>query len=255
MGALYGFCNPVSGYRMRVNQEKCVSCGQCQKVCGMDIKVWQNPNSMECIRCGQCRQVCPTGAITTTWGDLRRSLSRPDPQSAASAAIEPAAADPAAPVPDVVEKPAGKGANAWMKVIGILMSVAALAVIGVKLFTLFASLVYGLAPDNVLTLWVFGPYFLPLFCAILLFKLGLKMFSGKDDIRLTHQLNWITLGSVLFVAVVYFVFGLFVYGAAGMNLLTAFGNAVYLITDDWASYLPLVVLTLIGAFVTKTDSQ
>ena len=54
---------------------------------------------------------------------------------------------------------------------------------------------------------------------------------------------------------VYFVFGLFVYGAAGMNLLTAFGNAVYLITDDWASYLPLVVLTLIGAFVTKTDSQ
>ncbi len=251
LGALYGFCNPVSAHRMRVDQDKCVNCGQCQKACGMDIKVWQNPNSMECIRCGQCRQVCPTGAITTTWGDLRRSLSRPDPQSAESVAAEIVAVDPAAPVTDVVEKPAGKGSNILMKIIGILMFLTGLALIGMKAVILFSSLLFGIAPDDVLTLWIFGPYFLPLFCAILLFKLGLKMISGKDDIRLTHQLNWITLGSVPFVVVVYFVFGLFVYGAAGMNLLLAVNNAVSLITDDWMSYLPLVILTLLGAFITK----
>ncbi len=152
---------------------------------------------------------------------------------------------------DVVEKPAGKGSNILMKIIGILMFLTGLALIGMKAVILFSSLLFGIAPDDVLTLWIFGPYFLPLFCAILLFKLGLKMISGKDDIRLTHQLNWITLGSVPFVVVVYFVFGLFVYGAAGMNLLLAVNNAVSLITDDWMSYLPLVILTLLGAFITK----
>ncbi len=66
LGALYGLANPISLYRLKVNEEKCVQCGTCQKVCGMDIKTWQKPNSTECIRCGKCMTACPTGAITST---------------------------------------------------------------------------------------------------------------------------------------------------------------------------------------------
>lgn len=67
LGALYGLANPISVYRYRVDADACVSCGACQKACGMDIRVWEKPNSMDCIRCGRCKTVCPTGAITTTF--------------------------------------------------------------------------------------------------------------------------------------------------------------------------------------------
>lgn len=63
LGAVYGLFHPISLYRYEVDAEKCVSCGACQKACGMDIKVWEQPNSMECIRCGECVKACPVGAI------------------------------------------------------------------------------------------------------------------------------------------------------------------------------------------------
>lgn len=34
LGALYGLFNPVSLYRLRVDQSECVHCGKCQQVCG-----------------------------------------------------------------------------------------------------------------------------------------------------------------------------------------------------------------------------
>ena len=74
LGALYGACNPISFYRLRVNKDACVACGACQKACGMDIPVWQQPNSMECIRCGKCKQACPKHAITSTWEDWQTAL-------------------------------------------------------------------------------------------------------------------------------------------------------------------------------------
>ncbi len=68
LGAIYGFFNPIALYRFRIDGEKCVKCSACQKACGMDIPVWEKPNSMECIRCGDCRRVCPTGAIVCAVG-------------------------------------------------------------------------------------------------------------------------------------------------------------------------------------------
>lgn len=70
LGAIYGLFNPVSFYRLRVDEHKCVHCGACRKTCKMDIEVWKSPNSAECIRCGECKHACPTGAIESGF-DLR----------------------------------------------------------------------------------------------------------------------------------------------------------------------------------------
>ncbi len=67
LGALYGLFNKISLYRIRIDSEKCVGCGLCQKTCKLDIPVWKNPDSMDCIRCGECKAVCPHKAISTTF--------------------------------------------------------------------------------------------------------------------------------------------------------------------------------------------
>ena len=63
LGAVYSVFNPIALYRYQVKEEACTKCGKCQKVCKMDIKVWENPNSPECIRCGDCIKNCPEKAI------------------------------------------------------------------------------------------------------------------------------------------------------------------------------------------------
>lgn len=63
LGAIYSVFNPISVFRYRVDQEKCVHCGACAKVCDMGCDPTQNANALECIRCGKCKDHCPTGAI------------------------------------------------------------------------------------------------------------------------------------------------------------------------------------------------
>lgn len=65
LGAIYGVMNPVSFYRLRVDEDKCVHCGKCAKICPMQVDPVSSPNAFECIRCGKCRDACPTGAIST----------------------------------------------------------------------------------------------------------------------------------------------------------------------------------------------
>ena len=67
LGAVYGLCNPISLYRFKIDEEKCTRCKACQRACGLDIPVYDKPNSVDCIRCGKCKAVCPHGAITTTF--------------------------------------------------------------------------------------------------------------------------------------------------------------------------------------------
>lgn len=68
LGAIYSLFNPISSYRLVIDKDKCVSCGTCQKACGMDIRTFETPNSLECIRCGSCMSACPVGAISSKIG-------------------------------------------------------------------------------------------------------------------------------------------------------------------------------------------
>ncbi len=69
LGAFYALFNRFSFYQLRLDQSKCVRCGQCERACPMGVEVTKNIRSSECIRCGKCRAVCPAGAITSGFGD------------------------------------------------------------------------------------------------------------------------------------------------------------------------------------------
>ena len=68
LGAFYALLNKVSLFQMQVDQNKCVSCGKCAKVCKMDVDVTKSPNHTECIRCGMCIRACPTDAVSFRYG-------------------------------------------------------------------------------------------------------------------------------------------------------------------------------------------
>ncbi len=63
LGAFYSVFNRYSFYTMSIDEDKCTKCGICEKVCGMQVKVMENINSLECIRCGDCKASCPHKAI------------------------------------------------------------------------------------------------------------------------------------------------------------------------------------------------
>ena len=64
LGAVYGIFNKISFYRFKIDEDKCTKCTACQKVCKLNIPVWQKPNSADCIRCGDCKASCPQQAIS-----------------------------------------------------------------------------------------------------------------------------------------------------------------------------------------------
>ncbi len=68
LGAIYSLFNKVSIFKLRVDEEKCVSCGKCKKACKMNVDPTKSPNHTECIRCGLCVEVCPTEAIVSNFG-------------------------------------------------------------------------------------------------------------------------------------------------------------------------------------------
>ena len=68
LGAFYALFNRVSLFQMKVDENKCVSCGKCARACKMDVDVTKTPNHTECIRCGMCVSACPTGAVSFRYG-------------------------------------------------------------------------------------------------------------------------------------------------------------------------------------------
>lgn len=66
LGAFYALFNPISLWRLEIDQTRCVSCGICNSICPMEIAVTSNPNDPECIRCMRCSNNCPFDAIAYT---------------------------------------------------------------------------------------------------------------------------------------------------------------------------------------------
>lgn len=65
LGAFYGLFHALSFYQLEMEEDLCIHCNRCAKVCKMGITPHQTPNSPECIRCLDCVHVCPTGALHT----------------------------------------------------------------------------------------------------------------------------------------------------------------------------------------------
>ena len=83
LGAFYALLNKVSLFQMKVDKNKCVSCGKCAGACKMDVDVTKTPNHTECIRCGMCISACPTNAVRFRYGfgtgkDQSKSAKTPE---------------------------------------------------------------------------------------------------------------------------------------------------------------------------------
>ena len=66
LGALWSPLNPVSSFRLQVDQDACIRCDRCQTVCPVDIRVYEDPAAGACIRCLECIRECPVGCISVT---------------------------------------------------------------------------------------------------------------------------------------------------------------------------------------------
>ncbi|BFL71598.1 4Fe-4S binding protein [Anaerococcus nagyae] len=66
LGAFYSFFNKYSFYQMKVDENKCIDCGKCARVCKMDVDIRKNNAHLECIRCHECTKACPTKAISSS---------------------------------------------------------------------------------------------------------------------------------------------------------------------------------------------
>jgi len=64
LGAFYSLFQRISLIRIRLDNNKCVDCGICQRVCEMNVDPHKDPDSAECIRCGECMKACPMHALS-----------------------------------------------------------------------------------------------------------------------------------------------------------------------------------------------
>lgn len=68
LGAFYALLNKISLLEIKIDEQKCVSCGKCAASCKMDVDVRKTPNHAECIRCGKCITACPADALCFHYG-------------------------------------------------------------------------------------------------------------------------------------------------------------------------------------------
>lgn len=64
------FLKPMSYFsrlRIHCDENKCIQCGKCLKVCPMDVEVNKDSrkreNATECILCQKCKKACPVNAL------------------------------------------------------------------------------------------------------------------------------------------------------------------------------------------------
>jgi len=68
LGALYALATPLALTRVVLDKDLCINCGQCDRVCPVDLDVRKEAGGMECIACGDCIKVCPKSALSIRIG-------------------------------------------------------------------------------------------------------------------------------------------------------------------------------------------
>ena len=51
-------------FQLKVDREKCIDCGICQKVCPMQLPVNEILEKPDCIKCARCVEACPKEALS-----------------------------------------------------------------------------------------------------------------------------------------------------------------------------------------------
>lgn len=79
LGAFYSLFNKISFMQYNVDQNRCVSCGKCARICKMDVDITKDASHLECIRCGECMKACPVNAIEMRLSVLQKELEEKEP--------------------------------------------------------------------------------------------------------------------------------------------------------------------------------
>lgn len=78
LGAIYGLFAKVAIVGVKVERDKCVSCGKCLSCCPVDIK---RVGDGECVNCGKCIDHCPAGAISLKAGKAVLMEKKSEPEA------------------------------------------------------------------------------------------------------------------------------------------------------------------------------
>jgi polyferredoxin len=63
LGAIYSLFNRISFLRIEVDQERCINCYKCYRVCPVGVKIHEDGSAnTHCIRCQRCTE-CPAAAV------------------------------------------------------------------------------------------------------------------------------------------------------------------------------------------------
>jgi len=62
-GAFYAIIGKISPFAVRINKDKCIDCGLCNKICPMNVNIMNSKSEKitdsECINCNECVNTCP----------------------------------------------------------------------------------------------------------------------------------------------------------------------------------------------------
>jgi len=65
LGAFYALFSRYKLIKLKFNEDNCTKCKACHKVCPVEIKFNETPNSCECVYCLRCMtEACPSDAIS-----------------------------------------------------------------------------------------------------------------------------------------------------------------------------------------------
>ena len=63
LGAVWSPFNRLSVLRIAIDDDRCTGCGECRRVCPVDISIFEDAASTRCVRCMECVRACPESAI------------------------------------------------------------------------------------------------------------------------------------------------------------------------------------------------